>query len=143
MDRKYKQHGYMEDSSKDEPRKDRQQRPAKQNGMKRYGMRDGGTARSGIRCARCGKTLTAILGAVVTDSTCENCGADLHTCTNCSFFNTSSRYECTKAIPTRISPKDSRNECSYFTGAVFVERTFEANATPQDARKAFDALFKK
>jgi hypothetical protein len=143
MDRKYKQPGYMEDSSKDEPRRDRQQRPAKQNGMRRYGMRDGGTARSGIRCARCGKTLTAILDGVVIDSTCENCGADLHTCTNCSFFNTSSRYECTKPISTRISPKDSRNECSFFTAAVFVERTFEANATPQNARKAFDALFKK
>jgi hypothetical protein len=142
MDRKYKQRGYMEDS-REEPRKDRQQRPAKQNGMKRYGMRDGGTARSGIRCARCGKTLPPILGGVVFDSTCENCGADLHTCTNCSFFNTSSRYECTKPIPTRISPKDSRNECSFFTAAVFVERTFEANVTPQDARKAFDALFKK
>jgi hypothetical protein len=141
MDRKYKQHGYM-DEYKEEPRKERQ-RPAKQNGMKRYGMRDGGTARSGIRCARCGNTLSAVAESVVTESTCEKCGADLHTCTNCSFFNTSSRWECSKPIPARVTPKDSRNECTFFNSAVFVERTFEANATPQDARKAFDALFKK
>jgi len=142
MDRKYKQPGYQDDY-KEEPRKDRQQRPAKQDGMRRYGMRDGGTARSGIRCARCGKTLSAVLESVSSDSTCESCGADLHTCTNCSFFNTSSRYECTKPIAVRITPKDSRNDCTFFNPAVFVERTFESNAAPQDARKAFDALFKK
>lgn len=141
-ERKYKQRGYMEEY-KEEPRKDRQQRPAKQNGMKRYGMRDGGTARSGIRCARCGKVRSSVAEAVEFDSTCENCTADLHTCTNCSYFNTSSRWECTKPILARISPKDIRNQCTFFSPTVFVERTFEANATPQDARKAFDALFKK
>ena len=139
---KYKQRGYMEDY-KEEPRKERQQRPAKQNGMKRYGMRDGGTARSGIRCARCGKVRSAVADVVEFESVCENCGADLHTCTNCSFFNTSSRWECTKTITARISPKDIRNVCSFYSPTVFVERTFEANSTPHDARKAFDALFKK
>jgi hypothetical protein len=142
MDRKYKQHGYMNDYN-EEPRKERQQRPARQDGMRRYGMRDGGTARSGIRCARCGKTLSAVAESVVTDSTCDQCGADLHTCTNCSFFNTSARWECTKPIPARVTPKDTRNDCTFFSSVVFVERTFEANAAPQDARKAFDALFKK
>jgi len=142
MDRKYKQPGYMEEY-KEESRKERPQRPGKQDGMRRYGMRDGGTARSGVRCARCGKTLSAIAENVVLDSTCESCGADLHTCTNCSFFKTSARWECSKPIPARVTPKDSRNDCAFFNSAVFVERTFESNAAPQDARKAFDALFKK
>lgn len=140
-DRKYKQRGYMEDYN-EEPRKERQ-RPAKQDGMKRYGMRDGGTARSGIRCARCGNVRSTLADAVEFASACENCGADLHTCTNCSFFNTSARWECTKAITARISPKDIRNVCTFYSPTVFVERTFESNAAPQDARKAFDALFKK
>jgi len=142
-DRKYKQRGYMEEYKDDTPRKDRQQRPARQTGIKHYGMRDGGTARSGIRCARCGKVRSAVADAVVFESTCDHCGADLHTCTNCSFFNTSARWECTKPIAARISPKDGRNVCALFSPTVFVERTFEANASPQDARKAFDALFKK
>jgi len=141
MDRKYKQHGYM-DEYKEESRKDRQQRPTRNTGIKRYGMRDGGTARSGIRCARCGKAITTA-GEVAVDSTCEGCTADLHTCTNCSFFITSARWECSKPILARVSPKDSRNNCLMFSPSVFVERTFEANATPQDARRAFDALFKK
>jgi len=140
MDRKYKQRGYMEDS--ETPRKERQQRPAKPAGIKRYGMRDGGTARSGIRCARCGKTISG-MGEVTVEATCENCGADLHTCTNCAFFNTSARWECSKPIPVRVAPKDVRNDCLFFGSAVFVERTFESGSKPEDARKAFDALFKK
>jgi ribosomal protein S27E len=140
MDRKYKQRGYMESGS--EPVR-REKRAPKERGMKVYGMRNGGTARSGIRCARCGKTIVTFSDVAI-DSVCESCGSDLHTCTNCSFFSTSARYECSKPIAERIAPKDGKNECPFFSPAVFVERTFESESvTPQDARRAFDALFKK
>jgi hypothetical protein len=143
MERKYKQRGYMDDpSSEGTVKKERgTNREGKLAGIKQYGMRNGGTARSGVRCARCGKSVH--ITEVNFDSTCEYCGADLHTCTNCGFFNTSARWECSKPIPERVSPKDARNTCTFFNPAVFVERTFESGATAQDARKAFDALFKK
>jgi hypothetical protein len=141
MERKYKQRGYMEDSS-DAIKKERGKRPEKEKGIRHYGMRNGGTARSGIRCARCGKTMN-LMGEIALDAKCESCSSDFHTCTNCAFFSTSSRWECTKAISARVAPKDTRNECTFFSPAVFVERTFESNATPQDARRAFEALFKK
>lgn len=141
MDRKYKQRGYQEEYG-EVSRKDRTPRP-KEPGIKHFGMRNGGTARSGVRCARCGKTIPTIV-EVVADTVCSNCGAALHTCTNCSFFKTSARWECTKPITIRIERKDMANECSFFSPAVFVERTFESATTaPEDARKAFDALFKK
>ena len=151
MERKYKQRGYMDDNNNDSDR-DRSQRPKQQqqqqqqnpSGIKHFGMRNGGTARSGVRCARCGKTLPSIIEVTV-DSSCQNCGSDLHTCTNCAFFKSSVRWECTKPIPARVERKDLRNECQLFSSSVFVERTFEspAQAAPEDARKAFDALFKK
>jgi hypothetical protein len=142
MDRKYKQRGYMEESG-DAPRRERNQQQQKPSGIKHYGMRNGGTARSGVRCARCGRAIPTILEVAV-ESACQNCGSDLHTCTNCAFFKTSARWECTKPIAVRIERKDLRNECSFFSPAVFVERTFESEVTaPEDARKAFEALFKK
>jgi hypothetical protein len=142
MERKYKQRGYMEESG-DSDRRDRSAPRQKPSGIKHFGMRNGGTARSGVRCARCGKTIPTII-EVAMDSTCQNCGADLHTCTNCSFFKSTARWECTKPILARIEKKDLRNDCSFFSQAIFVERTFEsAETAPQDARKAFDALFKK
>jgi hypothetical protein len=142
MDRKYKQRGYMDDSSPEAGKKEKTPKSAKEKGIRHYGMRNGGTARSGVRCARCGKTMN-LLGEVAIDAKCENCQSDFHTCTNCSFFNTSARWECTKSITARVTPKDTRNECPLFSPVVFVERTFEADATPQDARRAFEALFKK
>jgi hypothetical protein len=154
MERKYKQRGYMDDQS-DSGKKDKPQQRPKPSGIKHFGMRNGGTARSGSRCALCGKTLPETLGGIEAESTCPSCGADLHTCTNCAFFNTSSRWECSKPIPERIAPKDARNNCTFFSPRVFVERTFESAAgngnngnsttptNPQDARRAFDALFKK
>lgn len=84
-----------------------------------------------------------LMGEVAIDAKCESCASDFHTCTNCSSFNTSARWECTKPIPARVTPKDIRNECALFSPVVFVERTFEADAAPQDARRAFEALFKK
>jgi hypothetical protein len=36
-----------------------------------------------------------------------------------------------------------RNDFTLFSPAVYVERTFESGSKPEDARKAFDALFKK
>ena len=126
------------------PRKDKgTQKPAK-SGIKHYGMRNGGTARTGIRCARCGKTI-AQFGEVTVDAVCSSCGSDLHSCTNCAFFSPSARYECLKPISVRVAPKDARNQCSFYSPSVRIERTFEAaeTSTPEDARKAFDALFKK
>lgn len=141
MERKYKQRGYMEDPS-DAGKKERTQKPGKNSGIRHFGMRNGGTARSGIRCARCGKTISTIVD-VMFDTICESCSSDLHTCTNCAFFSTSARWECTKPIVARVAPKDVRNDCTFFSPSVFVERTFESNTKPEDARKAFDALFKK
>ena len=133
----------MQDNSEVGKKERQQPKSGKKQGIKLYGMRDGGTARSGIRCARCGKTINT-MSEVLADAICESCGSDLHTCTNCAFFNTSARWECSKPIPARVAPKDVRNECAFFSPAVFVERTFESvNTSPQDARKAFDALFKK
>lgn len=126
-----------------ESRKEKERPPKPASGIKHYGMRNGGTARTGIRCARCGKTIAQV-GDVMPETVCESCGADLHTCTNCAFFSTSARYECSKPIGARVAPKDARNLCTFFSPSVFIERTFESgNLAPQDARKAFDALFKK
>ena len=105
MERKYKQRGYMEDSA-GATKTDRAKRPEREKGIRHYGMRNGGTARSGIRCARCGKTMN-LMGEVALDAKCESCSTDFHTCTNCAFFSTSSRWECSKPIPARVAPKDS------------------------------------
>jgi hypothetical protein len=45
-------------------------------------------------------------------------------------------------IPARISPKDTKNVCTFFSPRVKVERETGSSAAPNSAKKAFDDLFK-
>ncbi len=74
------------------------------------------------------------------------CGADLHTCGNCRFFDTTTTWECRANIPARVANKHARNECTFFQPKVVRDLAADKGRqpqTPDDARKAFDALFKK
>jgi hypothetical protein len=114
-ERKYRQRGYQQD----EPRAPRtQQKPAEK---KEYEL----------------STATAWSE----DARCSRCGADLHACAQCANFDTSAPLECTKPVPVRITPKDTRNACTLFEPRTVVERETKS-AAPTSARKAFDDLFK-
>jgi len=108
------------------------------------------------RCFNCATTLppgTEFVG------NCPKCNAELHCCKQCSHFEPSTRFQCLKPIPVRIAVKDKANECALFTPRVTVAREGTANGpstapvvpngggpaprNPEDARSAFDKLFKK
>jgi hypothetical protein len=106
------------------------------------------------KCARCGASLT---GSIAIDSQCSRCSTDLHTCAQCSWFDTGSQFECVQPIKARVSPKDERNECAHFAPCVTVERetrtpapavaasptaTSSSTTASGSARRAFDDLFK-
>jgi hypothetical protein len=88
---------------------------------------------------------------------CPKCSASLHCCKQCSHFEPSTRFQCSKPIPARIPYKDKANECDLFTPKVTVMRDATSGngshtaappapsdvRTPSDARAAFDSLFKK
>jgi hypothetical protein len=93
---------------------------------------------------------------------CPKCGFDLHSCKQCSHFDPGSRFECRQPITARIPRKDEMNTCTYYSMAVRIERAtssspaatlnssnpssgFSAGSSNrvEDARRAFDALFKK
>jgi len=140
-DRKYRQRGYQDDPRDREPKpRETEKRPQAPRG---YGPREPRRMnmpgfRDVVRCSRCGHVLAAEIGL---DARCGRCGSDLHTCAQCTFFDTASRFECTQPIPERIAPKDARNACTFFEPRVTVERETHSTA-PTDARKAFDDLFK-
>lgn len=145
-DRKYRQRGYQ-----DEPRGERTPKapsrpppepgaPAgarrlSQDGPKQINMPG---FRQVIRCSQCGNT---IVDEVVADSRCTRCGVDLHACANCASFDPGSRFECMQPLTARVSPKNDRNTCTFYSPRTTVERETTA-PRPNDARKAFDDLFK-
>jgi predicted RNA-binding Zn-ribbon protein involved in translation (DUF1610 family) len=93
-----------------------------------------------VRCARCGHELT-VASAASADAQCPKCGVDLHTCAQCMYFDSSAAFECQQPVPTRVSPKDARNVCTFYEPRTTVERETKSQGGPPSARKAFDDLF--
>lgn len=74
------------------------------------------------------------------DATCPDCGEDVHTCSNCSQFDSSARFECRQELTEPILKKAKRNECELFSAKT--TREFDSDEpSPSDARAAFDSLF--
>ncbi len=93
-----------------------------------------------VRCARCGNELT-VATASSAEARCPRCGADLHACIQCTSFDTGALFECLRPVPARVSPKDTRNACTFFEVRTTVERETKSAPTTS-ARQAFDDLFK-
>ena len=136
-DRKYRQRGYQDD----EPREKRS-RPSgpRERSDKPRGRGLGKPTKSVFRCSRCGE-VQAFGQEVPFDATCSGCGDDLHTCTNCVHFDSSAPMECRQPIEERIPKKSKANECELFEPRTTQEFDQES-PPPDDARAAFDALFK-
>jgi predicted RNA-binding Zn-ribbon protein involved in translation (DUF1610 family) len=143
-DRKYRQHGYQDSGGGAKKEFDKPSAPGP--GPKRentFGPRPinmPGT-RTVSRCAECGALLQNLAAPV---AQCPKCGFELHACKQCEHFDPSSRFECNQPIPARISPKDKRNDCEFYSIRVMIEKETSSKAAqrPNDARAAFDNLFK-
>jgi hypothetical protein len=156
MERKYKQRGYQDRDPKDK-KKDRTPRPAEPR--PKHDMLGPRTPRmvgtvTRARCTSCG---SALMPGFDQGGKCPKCQADLHSCKQCVHFDTGKQFECTQPIPERIAKKDAKNDCKFFEFRMTVEKdtspvTYATNAPvaaampaarPNDARQAFENLFKK
>jgi hypothetical protein len=145
MSPKYRQHGYQDrdrerGTDTDRP-KQSGEKPVKKDTFGPRALKMPGT-HTVSRCAQCGTLLTSISEPV---GKCPKCGFELHSCRQCTYFDTSSRFECIQPIPERIPRKDERNACTFFSMRVRVEKetSTPSSARPMDARTAFENLFKK
>ncbi|HET7207419.1 MAG TPA: hypothetical protein VFI95_12650 [Terriglobales bacterium] len=138
-DRKYRQPGYMDrDATPRKGASEKPQKPADTFGPRPLQM---AASRMVSRCAQCGTVLHALTEPL---GQCPKCGFELHSCKQCTYFDPGSRFECTQPIPERIPRKDVKNECRSFSLRVMVEKeTSASNMRADDARKAFENLFKK
>jgi hypothetical protein len=158
-DRKYSQRGYQDSNREfhgnNESR--REERPRPQGPRPPIDVTGPRLPRlvQAVAAARCYNCATTLPAGADFPAECPKCHAALHCCKQCSYFEPSTRFQCTKPIPVRISPKDQANECTLFKPRVTVARDSAAPppASPaanvpvprnaDDARAAFDSLFKK
>jgi len=141
---KYRQHGYQDrdhESSRKEPAEKSGATPSKKDTT--FGPRPvnlPGT-RAVSRCTQCG----TVLQGMTASGQCPKCGFELHSCKQCTYFDPGSRFECMQPVKIRIAKKDARNDCELFEIRVTREKetSTPASLRPNDARAAFENLFKK
>jgi predicted RNA-binding Zn-ribbon protein involved in translation (DUF1610 family) len=157
MERKYRQRGYSdrEAAEKKRERAERRDHPAeprpKQEMLGPRTPRMVGTV-TRARCSSCGAVLAPNVDA---NGECPRCHFELHSCKQCVHFDTGKQFECTQPIPERIAKKDAKNNCTFYELRLTVEKDTSpvtyaksapiasASARPNDARQAFEDLFKK
>ena len=143
-DRKYRHRGYMDDGDREErqrqPRRtDDRARPFAQGAPRGRGV--GTPTAVTFKCAVCGHELKDV--DVEFGTMCMSCGQPVRTCTNCSFFNPSARFECRKPIEARVENKTKANQCEFYQPKAIRDLRAAQPEKTTYARSAFDALFKK
>jgi hypothetical protein len=162
-DRKYRQAGYMDSGRAGGNGHSREERP--RGGGQRLPLDVTGPRLprlvQTVVAGRCFNCSTMLPENTDYKAQCPRCATALHCCKQCSNFEPSTRFQCIKPILVRIAAKDQTNDCTFFRPRVTVARDAApaaAAASParpavslntpgprnqDDARAAFDSLFKK
>ncbi len=100
-------------------------------------------ARIEAMCWKCGTDVDA--GVPVTRSAaCPVCGADLHSCRNCVYYEPGSHYDCHETVDELVADKERANFCASFKiRADFGGKTAAQSAAAKKAAalKKLDSLF--
>lgn len=143
-DRKYGHKGYQDGArtggTGERPGGFSSDRPARLEGAPRG--RGAERSRAEVfRCKVCGEKNDA---DVATGSACRKCGAALHACNQCRFFDGAAHWQCRQEIPAPLAAKSKANACTLYAPVVSLDLTGAKVAdTPDGARSAFDRLFGK
>ena len=93
-------------------------------------------------CHCCGRE-RAGSGPVGRTETCDGCGADLHVCRNCEFYDPAAYNECRESRAERVLEKDRANFCDWFRGKAGAPPAGGKGNRQEDARKRLEGLFRK
>jgi len=96
-----------------------------------------------FHCNHCAAALDLMQGGKVgRRDDCAECGADLHCCYNCTFYDASTYNECREPQAERVLDKDRSNFCDYFKfqeGPGTTSR--KGRAQKEESLKKLDDLF--
>jgi hypothetical protein len=164
-ERKYRQHGYQDSDREHQGHEGgrRSEGPRPQGPRPPIDITGPRLPRlvQAVTASRCYNCSTALPQDVDYRGNCPKCGAALHCCKQCTYFEPSTRFQCLKPVQVRIVHKDQANDCALFKSRVTVARDAATPPAPtlgapstgtpanppardaSDARAAFDSLFKK
>lgn len=149
-ERKYRQRGYQDEGPRQRSRSEapgHERKPVEPRAPGREFQSASGPKTPNLmashevfKCARCGNKLGLPVAEI---DRCNRCGVGLHSCINCLSFDTGARWECSQTgLEARVAAKDEANTCRWFEPRTTVERQTSTQVAPNNARQAFDDLFK-
>jgi len=95
-----------------------------------------------MRCFSCNSASELVAGERVGfREACDDCGADLHVCLNCTLHDPGAHNECREPNTERVADRERANRCEYFTPSD--RGGGEAARAADDAKSRLEGLFKK
>ncbi len=94
----------------------------------------------GLKCWKCGVSLADYTLPLRRLEECRRCGAELHVCRMCEFYDTSKAKHCREPIADEVKDKTRANFCDYFQPTPTAYRSDQVSAADQ-ARAQLEALF--
>lgn len=96
-------------------------------------------AEKSLFCFECSHE-TKVLDHLGFREECSQCGADLHVCKNCEFYDPGSYNECRESSADPIKEKERANFCDFFR----MNENQKTKSNEKEAQlSAAEALFKK
>lgn len=92
-------------------------------------------------CQHCGKEIQVLDRRVGRGDVCPFCATDLHSCLNCTFYDTAAYNDCREPNGDRVLQKDRANFCDFYQ--IAQDRKPGPSSKELDAKAKLDALFKK
>lgn len=89
-------------------------------------------------CSACGAEQTAPNARA---AICVRCESALWSCTHCTHFDPSARFQCREPISAPVRGKAKANDCDRFAPRMTARHAQEVEESPSTAKSAFDDLF--
>jgi hypothetical protein len=90
-------------------------------------------------CWRCGASLHDEPLPLARESTCRGCGADLHVCRLCEYYDTRVANDCREPIADKVTNKVKSNFCGYLRPRPHAYNA--ADPAALGARQGLESLF--
>jgi hypothetical protein len=94
-------------------------------------------------CHHCGAHLQFESGYISRTEECPQCGADVHSCLNCVNYDTAAHNRCREPQAEWVTDREKANFCDFFTPNKSGKGDPRASGVVQEAKSAFENLFKK
>ena len=93
----------------------------------------------GLVCWKCGASLAALSLPLRRQDECAACGAELHACRLCEFYDTAVAKSCREPVAEDVKDKTRANFCDYFRPRAYAFTAVADAATR--ARSELESLF--